>query len=153
MATNEVVRDNVRTVTIGSMTLEVEASPGAGIVYRNEFVGRLDSPYRGLLSDDMLLIWRQFRPTVEEDGEEVPNPDYVGLDMEALLRLTWAMARAAGSTKKGWKAFYEDVIHQPMSVFEESSLYATVILELGGGVIFRRPDGRVGAGAPDEKEA
>ena len=147
-----VPRDNVRELRIGDKTYQLEASLGTSIVYRNEFFGKLDEPYKGLLADDMLAVWARAQQVEEHDGEVVPNPEYMGLDIEAILRIAWAMARAAGSTKRGYDKFYDEVIHQPAGVFEEASLYDTVIMRLGGGSIFRRPEGQEGADEPDEAE-
>lgn len=147
-----VPRDNVRELRIGDKTYQLEASLGTAIVYRNEFFGRLDEPYKGLLADDMLAVWTRAQQVEEHDGEVVPNPEYMGLDIEAILRIAWAMARAAGSTKRGYDKFYDEVIHQPAGLFEEASLYDTVIMRLGGGIIFRRPEGQAGDSEPDEAE-
>ena len=147
-----VPRDNVRELRIGDVTYELEASLGTAIVYRNEFFGKLDEPYKGILADDMLQVYHRAQPTEERDGQMVENADYMGYDIEAILRIAWAMARAAGSTKRTFARFYDEVIHQPAGVFEEASLYDTVITRLGGGIIFRRPDGHGGAGEPDEAQ-
>lgn len=148
-----VPRDNVRELRIGEKTYELEASLGTAIVYRNEFFGKLDEPYKGILADDMLQVYRRAQPTEEnEDGETVANPDYVGTDIEAMLRIAWAMAKSAGSTKRTFAKFYDEVIHQPAGVFEEASLYDTTIMQLGGGIIFRRPEGQASADEPDEAQ-
>lgn len=176
MATNDVVRDNVREFEIGDKTYELEASLGTGIIYANEFRGKLSEPYKGNLADDVLEVFRRNQPTLtttaktDEDGNVVKgedgipvfqadgvevkydNPDYIGVDTEALIRIAWAMARAAGSTKKTFAKFFDEVIHQPAGLFEEASMYETIVLELGNGIIFRRPTGRGGAEQPDEKE-
>jgi len=146
-----VPRDNVRELRIGDKTYQLEASLGTAIVYRNEFFGKLDEPYKGILADDMLAVWTRAQQVEEHDGEVVPNPEYMGIDIEAILRIAWAMARAAGSTKKSYAKFYDEVIHQPAGLFEEASLYDTVIMRLGGGIIFRRPEGLGGSGEPDEE--
>ena len=148
-----VPRDNMRELRIGDVTYELEASLGTAIVYRNEFFGKLDDPYKGILADDMLQVYHRAQPTEERDGKMVENADYMGYDIEAILRIAWAMARAAGSTKRAFARFYDEVIHQPAGVFEEASLYDTVIMRLGGGIIFRRPEGQAGDGEPDEAEA
>lgn len=148
-----VPRDNVRELRIGEKTYQLEASLGTAIVYRNEFFGKLDEPYKGILADDMLQVYRRAQPTEEnEDGEAVANPDYVGTDIEAMLRIAWAMAKSAGSTKRTFAKFCDEVIHQPAGVFEEASLYDTTIMQLGGGIIFRRPEGQEGADEPDEAQ-
>jgi len=147
-----VPRDNVREWSIGEKTYQLEASLGTKIVYQNEFFGKLEEPYKGLLEDDILQVYHRSRPFEEIDGEVKPNPDYVGNDIEALLRIAWAMARAAGSTKRGYDKFLNDVIHQPAGMFEEASLYDVVIMRLGEGIIFRRPEGQDGAAESDEAE-
>lgn len=170
---SEVPRDNVASVTIGEIELELEASLGASITYGNAFRGRLEAPYKGILSDDMLQVWNASKQTVDgvdEDGNatELPNPDYRGIDVEALLRLAWAMAVAANSPNvvstiygddkpmyrlaMGYDEFYEQVIHQPAGVFEEAALFGVVVMQLGGGIIFRRPEGRDGAVEADEAQ-
>ena len=146
-----VPRDNVREWRIGEKTYQLEASLGAGKVYRDEFFGKLDAPYKGILADDMLQVYHKAQLFEEsEDGETVENPDYVGYDVEALLRIAWAMARAEGGMKRGWDKFYAEVIHQPAGLFEEASLYDVVIVRLGSGITFRRPEGLGGAEEPDE---
>ena len=156
-----VPRDNVRTITIGGLTYELEASLGTGIAYSNEFRGKLDAPYKGALGDDMLEIYSASRPKlrethVDDDGNEVEefvdNPDYRGIDVEALLRIAWAMAYAAGSTRAGYADFRDEVVHQPAGIFEEASLFEVVVLELGNGIIFRGPEGLGGDGEPDETQ-
>lgn len=152
-----VLRDNVRSVRIGEMEIDLEASLGTGIVYANEFRGRLEAPYKGILADDMLAVWHRNQPTDSEDGNEVENPDYTGIDVEALLRIAWAMARAVDPEqgrpyRKGYRAFHDEAIHQPTSIFDEAALYDAVILRLGNGITFRRPEGLSGAVEPDEAQ-
>lgn len=154
LTVTDVPRDNVRTATICGEEMEFEASLGAALTYANEFRGKLERPYRGQLYDDILTIWGKAQETVTdpETGEDVPNPDYEGVDLEAVLRVAWAMAWAAGSTKKHYKAWLDDIAHRSGGIFDQSQLWLTVIVELGGGVIFRTPGGQEGADAPDEKE-
>lgn len=153
-----VPRDNVRELRIGENTYNLEASLGTATVYRNEFFGKLDAPYKGLLADDMLQAYHKAQPFEEgDDGKLAENPDYMGYDVDALLRVAWAMARSvdpnyAKPYKYGYKRFYNEVIHQPAGVFEEASLYNTVVMQLGGGIIFRRPEGLAGADEPDEAQ-
>ena len=146
-----VPRDNVREWRIGDKTYQLEASLGTGKVYRDEFFGKLGDGYKGILEDDMLRVFRLAQPVIEDEaGEVVENPDYYGYDVEALLRIAWAMARAEGCMRKGWDKFYAEVIHQPAGVFEEAALYDTVVMHLGAGITFRRPEGLGGAQEPDE---
>lgn len=146
-----VPRDNVRELRIGDKEYQLEASLGTAIVYRNEFFGKLDEPYKGILADDMLQAYHRAQRFEDDDeGKTVENQDYTGIDIEAILRVAWAMARSAGSTKRSFAKFFDEVIHQPAGVFEEASLYDTVIMRLGGGIIFRRPEGLGGDGEPDE---
>jgi len=151
-----VPRDNVRELRIGDKEYQLEASLGTPIVYRNEFFGKLDEPYKGILADDMLQAYHRAQRFEDDDeGKTVENPDYMGIDIEALLRFAWAMARSVDPErgkpyKYGYKRFYNEVIHQPAGVFEEASLYDTVIMRLGGGIIFRRPEGLGGSVEPDE---
>lgn len=173
---SQVPRNNVAELRIGDVELELEASLGTGIEYAREFRGKLDEPYTGSLDADLMTVWRfaqdKFEETVaaDEDGNpikdddgkyvydpsgvkvRVDNPDYIGYDVEALLRIAWAMAWAAGSTKKRYDAFYQDIIHQPAGSYEEARLYHVVVLVLGGGVIFRGPDGQRSAEEPDPQE-
>lgn len=173
---SQVPRDNVAELRIGDMKLELEASLGTGIAYAREFRGRLDEPYKGSLNSDLMTVWRlaqdKFEETVavDDDGDPikdddgkyvydpngkkvyVPNPDYIGYDVEALLRIAWAMAWAAGSTKQRYEEFYEEAIHQSAGSYEEASLYRVVVLVLGGGIIFRGPEGRGGSEEPDAQE-
>lgn len=143
--------DNVATVSIGGREYGMRACLGAGVIYANQFLDEtpLDPPYKGELADDMLEVYRRAQPVVGEDGETPVAPGRV--DAEALVRLMWAMCRAAGSTAKGYEDFAEEVYALPASVSDEAALYATVILKLGGGVIFRDPQGQSGGGEVDEK--
>ena len=171
-----VPRSNVANVTIGDIELELEASLGTDIEYSNEFLGKLDEPYNGVLDHDMLVVWSAYKPTVEmtvlvddegkfvfdDEGKyvfdpngkkvELPNQDYRGIDVLALLRIAWAMAYAAGSTKKRFDGFLQAVIHQPAGIVEEASLFSAVIVQLGGGIIFRRPEGLGGSEQADETQ-
>ena len=173
----QVPRDNVAELRIGDIELELEASLGTGIAYAREFRGKLEEPYVGSLGTDLLTVWRYAQqsftqtvaadedgtPIMDEDGRyvydpngkevRVPNPDYIGYDVEALLRIAWAMAWAAGSTEKRYEEFYESVVHQSASSYEEAGLYYVVVIVLGGGIIFRGPEGRGGAEEPDAQEA
>lgn len=168
----DVPRDHVRTLDIGGTKWELEASLGAGIAYSREFRGKLDKPYDGNLADDMFAVWGMAQETVkavdedgnpllDEDGKPmvddkgkplmIPNPDQF-VDVEACLRLAWAMAWAAGSTTERWPEWEQRVLHTATNIWDEAEIYATVVLTLGGGVIFRRRGEQEGATEPDEGE-
>jgi hypothetical protein len=124
----------------------------------------------------MLEVWNAYKPTTEEtvavdkdgnpvrddeggyvldpDGKkvEVPNPAYRGIDVLAVLRIAWAMAYAAGSTTNRFDDFLREVIHQPAGIFEEASLFNATIVQLGNGIIFRRPEGLRDSEEPDEAQ-
>lgn len=171
-----IAKDNIRHLAIGDFECDLEASLGAGIVYANQFRGRLEAPYKGIFEDDILETSNRARETVtmtvkadkrgrpiRRDGEyvpadsgvqvEVPNTDQY-VDVESCIRIAWAMARSVdpdhGRPYEGtYEDFFREVAHQSAGVFEQVQLYRVVVLELGGGVTFRRPDGRRGAGASD----
>ena len=174
-----VPRDNVRTWRIGELEYELEAGLGTFVAYRNAFWQRLEKPYVGKLDDDMLAIWNLAQPVLEgrwkvdgdgnpvhdDDGAlirtfdpEVPvttqaNPQFMGYDVDALVRVAWAMAWSAGSTKKQFPDFYDEVMHQPAGVSEVSQLFSIVEVQLGGGIIFRRPEGPEGDAGADAQGA
>lgn len=149
----QVPMNNRQTVTLGGVEYELECSLGAMATYSDEFAGGLDEPYSGFMDRDVLLLWNRSRETVEEDGKEVPNKDFRGIDVTGLVRVMWAMAFAAGSTRKHFGEFAEEVMRLPVSAVEEAALFATVVYVLGGNIIFRQPEGQGGAGAPDDEEA
>lgn len=144
--------DNVATVEVGGREFELRACLGAGITYANQFRDEtpLKPPYKGILADDMMEVWRRAQPKVEGEGEKAKVVESGVVDTEALVRIMWAMCRAARSTDKGYEDFAEEVYELPASVSDEAALYATVILLLGAGVIFRGHEGQGGEGEPDE---
>ena len=166
---------NRREVEIDGMTFEVEASILAADVYADEFVGQLRKPYRGILEDDMLVTFNRSRATIpayvkankrgdpvrDRSGEyvlvehggvkvDVPNPEYRGIDAVALVRYLWAMGTAADSIAEPWEEFAERMEHADFAVREVARAFATIVYELGGGCIFRDPEGHRDAGEPDE---
>ena len=144
--------DNVATVEVGGREFELRACLGAGITYANQFRDEtpLKPPYKGILADDMMEVWRRAQSKVEGEGENAKVVASGVVDTEALVRIMWAMCRAAKSTDKGYEDFAGEVYELPASVSDEAALYATVILLLGAGVIFRSHEGQGGEGEPDE---
>ena len=166
---------NRRTVSIDGQKIEVEASILAADVYAEEFAGNLKAPYSGVMEDDMLSTHNRSKTTItvrvkatksgkpmrDRNGEyvltdrdgvevEVPNPAYRGVDVIALLRYVWAMGVAAGSIQESWEDFGKRMEHVDFVVREVASVFTTVIYDLGGGCIFRNPEGLGDAQQPDE---
>lgn len=146
--------DNRASVTLDGREFEVIASLGACEVYRNEFWGKLDDPYVGVLDDDLLTAHNGAQRTMtitDKKGKEriVPNPAYRGADMGAAVRFLWAMARAAGLPDP-YADFEAWVMAMPMSFREQGELFAKVIYEVAAPHYFRQPAGHADAGEPDE---
>lgn len=147
-----------RTVAIGDDSFDVAATLGAGVTYAEEFRGKVKSPYTGLLSDDMLVLFRRCNPKkMERDGEEskwVDNDEFEGIEanVDPLLRMTWAMCHACGGTRLGWAKFREMCLACEFVAAQLGALYDTIVNDLGNGVIFRLPEGQTGVGAPDEEQ-
>lgn len=185
--------DNLYTLRVAGEDVECIASLGASEVYREEFIGKLEHPYTGVLEDDLLAIHHCVRPIVAaavevdgdgnpivgEDGDPVvrrrgdgrpvevtgdydapcvavPNPDYRGRDMVAVLRFVWAMARAAGAMAEGWAEWSARVMASPMGVAEQKRVFDKALYEVAYKHWFLDGDGQVGAeerDAPQEAEA
>lgn len=147
-----------RTVAIGDDSFDVAATLGAGVTYAEEFRGKVKSPYTGLLSDDMLVLFRRCNPKkMERDGEKskwVDNDEFEGIEanVEPLLRMTWAMCHACGGTRLGWAKFREMCLACEFVAAQLGALYDTIVNDLGNGVIFRLPEGPTGVGTPDEEQ-
>lgn len=146
--------DNRATVTLDGREFEIVASLGACEVYRNEFWGKLDAPYVGVLDDDFITTHggaQHFVTTTDKKGKErrVPNSDYRGADMGAAVRFLWAMARAAGLPDT-YAEFEEWVMGLPMSFAEQGELFTKVMYEVMAPHYFRQPAGPADAVEPDE---
>lgn len=154
--------ENVRTWKVGEDEYALESSMGANIAYRGEFWGRLEPPYKGDMNDDLLAIYRGAQPTVTETDKrgketEVPNPDHRGVDLEALLRVAWAMAHAVDPAAGkpfdgGYEEFRAAIIHQPAGLWEEVDLYNIIMFDLAMKFNFRQRQGQSGAGDADDKK-
>lgn len=142
-------------VTIGGETYEMAATLGACVTYADEFHGKVDAPYDGLMADDLLTLYNrceQFKPEKDENGKRVPNDEYVGIEASVIpmLRIVWAAARGARSTKLGWAKFLEMCMDADFNAPEQCVVHDTVVYGLGDGVIFRLPEGPQGGGEADE---
>lgn len=151
------MRDNQAMVTIAGNELLLESSLGACKVYADEFFGKLRSPYKGSLPEDMIALLHHQEGYLEPDEESESGYRFVegvnALDTEMaehLLDFAWAMARAAGSTDMRYDEWQEWVLHASISFFEVSEAYQTIIHELGDGATFRLTKGLQDAIEPDE---
>ena len=136
--------DNRAKVTICGTEYEVESSIGATIVYKNEFKGKLEKPYNGNMGDDMLALYGEV-----ESGSG--SSSYYGFDVEAVYRIAWAMAVAAGSTNETWEEFFGKLLHEEIALVDLATTYSTCVRDLGNRTFFRLPDRLGNAGEPDEE--
>lgn len=123
--------DNRGKVTICGTEYEVESSIGATIVYKNEFKGKLERPYNGNMADDMLALYGEI-----ETGSE--SSAYFGFDIEAVFRMAWAMAVAAGSTNESWSDFFGRLVHESVTLVDVADVYSC-IRDLCERTFFRIP--------------
>jgi hypothetical protein len=61
--------DNVYEFDICGETVTCAASLGASVIYKDEFIGRLDPPYTGILETDLSVIYRRTIPLVKAEVE------------------------------------------------------------------------------------
>jgi hypothetical protein len=169
--------DNLYTFRICGEDVACIASLGASIAYRDEFIGKLDRPYTGMLETDLPIVYRRTLPVVhvELDGDgnvvmgddgtprevpadyegakkQVPNPDYYGQDMVAVLRFIWAMARAEGSVTDGWDEWSRRVMASPMGMHEQQRIFNKALYEVALKHWFLDEEGRLGAEEQDSQQ-
>ena len=137
--------DNRGKVTICGTEYEVESSIGATIVYKNEFRGKLERPYLGNMTDDMLTLYGE----VESDTR---TDTYFGFDIEAVFRIAWAMAVAAGSTNDSWQDFFGRLVHEGVALVDVAGAYNTCVRDLGERTFFRLPGRLPDDIEPDEEQ-
>ena len=142
--------DNRATVTIGGERYEVAASNGACQIYFDEFVDKIAEPFDGRLRDDILEVYVQYAtalgidPTGERDEEEEPAAEVRVLGYEELpqiVGITWAMARAAGSTSLGWDEFHQHFMDASSTQQEFRELYNTLVIDLAQRAFFHKSEG------------
>lgn len=137
--------DNRGKVTICGTEYEVESSIGATIVYKNEFKGKLERPYNGNMADDMVALYGEI-----ETGSD--SSSYFGFDIEAIFRIAWAMAVAAGSTNDSWQTFFGRLVHDSVTLVDVADTYQTCVRDLGERTFFRLPGGLSDDIEPDEEQ-
>lgn len=137
--------DNRGKVTICGTEYEVESSIGATIVYKNEFKGKLERPYNGNMADDMVALYGEI-----ETGSD--SSSYFGFDIEAIFRIAWAMAVAAGSTNDSWQTFFGRLVHDSVTLVDVADTYQTCVRDLGERTFFRLPGRLPDDNEPDEEQ-
>ena len=137
--------DNRGKVTICGTEYEVEPSIGATIVYKNEFKGKLERPYNGNMADDMVALYGEI-----ETGSD--SSSYFGFDIEAIFRIAWAMAVAAGSTNDSWQTFFGRLVHDSVTLVDVADTYQTCVRDLGERTFFRLPGRLPDDIEPDEEQ-
>lgn len=129
--------ENETTITIGGKELAIRATNGACKTYADEFVGKLSKPYTGHLVADLAATDEM----VVERIKSAKGVDYYPewSELPALTRAIWAMARAAGSTKKSWTAFEKALDDAVPNLSEASAAYNEIVRgEFGQKTFFRK---------------
>lgn len=134
------------TVTVGGKDFEVEASNGALMAYGAEFRGKEEAPFHGNLISDIVME----RDIILSAGVDFPGWD----ECPHTLQAVWAMARAAGSTRLGWKAFMKWFESAPGNFYEPSEAVNALFKEGGicANAFFRVPERLRDADQPDEEQ-
>ena len=126
--------DNIRVVHIGDLEYEVIGSLGAQVIYSNQFLGKLPEPYKGNLVEDIFAAYKERETS--------------GFNIEVLLGLTWAMARARKSVGCGFDEFMDALDDKCLTIAEVAVLYDDIVNGMGD-FFFRLPSGQDDAGEPD----
>jgi len=128
--------DNETTITIGGKKLTIRATNGACKTYADEFAGKLPKPYTGHLVPDLAATDSKVVDCINAAKGREYYPEWS--EMPALTRAIWAMARAAGSTKKSWAAFEKALDDAAPNLSEPSVAYNEIIRgDFGKRTFFR----------------
>lgn len=128
--------DNEITITIGGKKLTIRATNGACKTYADEFAGKLPKPYTGHLVPDLAATDSKVVDCINAAKGREYFPEWS--EMPALTRAIWAMARAAGSTKKSWAAFEKALDDAAPNLSEPSVAYNEIIRgDFGKRTFFR----------------
>lgn len=144
--------DNRATVTIGGERYEVAASNGACQIYFDEFCDKLPEPFDGRLRDDILEVYIQYARALginpagdeaeDEDEDEGTEIRVLGYEeLPQIVGITWAMARAAGSTDLGWDEFRKRFMDASSTNREFRELYNALVIDLAQRAFFHEPEG------------
>lgn len=128
--------DNEITITIGGKKLTIRATNGACKTYADEFAGKLPKPYTGHLVPDLATTDSKVVDCINSANGREYFPEWS--EMPALTRAIWAMARAAGSTKKSWAAFEKALDESAPNLSEPSLAYNEIVRgDFGKRTFFR----------------
>ena len=128
--------DNETTITIGGKKLAIRATNGACKTYADEFAGKLPKPYTGHLVPDLAATDSKVVNCINSAKGREYFPEWS--EMPALIRAIWAMARAAGSTKKSWTAFEKALDDAAPNLSEPSVAYNEIVRgDFGKRTFFR----------------
>jgi len=123
-------------ITIGGKKLAIRATNGACKTYAGEFAGKLPKPYTGHLVPDLAATDSKVVDCINAAKGREYYPEWS--EMPALTRAIWAMARAAGSTKKSWTAFEKALDDAAPNLSEPSVAYNEIIRgDFGKRTFFR----------------
>lgn len=148
--------DNRATVTFCGEKVELLASNGACVIYAEQFQG--DKGTSGRLKQEILNVYNAlftvgaYEDRENEDGSvslvQKRTVDYD--DVPSIIGVTWAMARAAGSTRLGYEKFREKFLRATSDYRECNQLVDDLIFDLAQRSFFRVQEGPDDAGQPDE---
>lgn len=128
--------DNEMDVVIGGKKLTIRATNGACKTYADEFAGKLPKPYTGHLVPDLAATDSKVVDCINLAKGREYYPEWS--EMPALTRAIWAMARAAGSTKKSWAAFEKALDDAAPNLSEPSLAYNEIVRgDFGKRTFFR----------------
>ena len=128
--------DNEMDVVIGGKKLAIRATNGACKTYADEFAGKLPEPYTGHLVPDLATTDSKVVDCINSAKGREYFPEWS--EMPALTRAIWAMARAAGSTKKSWAVFEKALDESAPNLSEPSVAYNEIVRgDFGKRTFFR----------------
>lgn len=134
---------NTAEIEVCGERIEVKASNRACEVYAEEFRPTAEAPFTGSLIGDIVAE----HALIRQSGLTLPSWS----DAPHVLGAVWAMARAAGSTRKGWGSFRDAVLDGTASAHECVAAISELMFDggLGERTFFRQPGRGDGAVEPD----
>lgn len=174
--------DNRATVHLGGRAFELIASKGAERIYGDRFrfdpqaladdhaatpvtasdpdgnqvVQLRRVAYTGRLKVDLLVTANMLRSHQGGRGDAATVVSrlsaYLDYPVRQLMAATWAMAKAAGSTKLGWDEWEAWTWTLPSSAKEDEELWRVVCVDLLERAFFRGYEGAGDAREPDDDD-